>query len=55
MEFPIFETIGAERMLFGTDSEWFPRGFAMRYFEAQWQAAEISRPAGISRAIIGSR
>lgn len=33
-----YETIGPERILFGTDSEWFPRGFANRYFETQWQA-----------------
>lgn len=32
-----FETIGPERILFATDSEWFPRGFANRYFETQWQ------------------
>jgi predicted TIM-barrel fold metal-dependent hydrolase len=32
-----YETIGPDRLLFGTDSEWFPRGFANRYFETQWQ------------------
>jgi predicted TIM-barrel fold metal-dependent hydrolase len=32
-----YETIGPERILFATDSEWFPRGFANRYFETQWQ------------------
>jgi predicted TIM-barrel fold metal-dependent hydrolase len=32
-----YETIGPERILFGTDSEWFPRGFANKYFEDQWQ------------------
>jgi predicted TIM-barrel fold metal-dependent hydrolase len=32
-----YETIGPERILFGTDSEWFPRGWAVRYFETQWQ------------------
>lgn len=32
-----YETIGPERILFGTDSEWFPRGFANRYYETQWQ------------------
>ncbi len=25
------ETIGPERIIFGTDSSWFPRGFAIRY------------------------
>lgn len=33
-----YETIGPDRIIFGTDSEWFPRGFANRYFETQWQA-----------------
>lgn len=28
-------TIGAERILFGTDSSWFPRGFAIRYLQDQ--------------------
>ena len=27
------ETIGAERIIFGTDSSYFPRGFAIRYLE----------------------
>ena len=29
------ETIGPERIIFGSDSEWFPRGFAVRYLEDQ--------------------
>lgn len=29
------ETIGAERIIFGTDSSWFPRGFAVRYLQDQ--------------------
>ncbi|MGE5584414.1 MAG: amidohydrolase family protein [Bacillota bacterium] len=29
------QTVGAERILFGTDSSWFPRGFAASYFEEQ--------------------
>lgn len=29
------ETIGAERILFGSDSSWFPRGFAVRYLQDQ--------------------
>lgn len=32
------ETIGPERIIFGSDSEWFPRGFAVRYLEDQWRA-----------------
>lgn len=29
------ETIGAERIIFGTDSSYFPRGFAVRYLQDQ--------------------
>ncbi len=31
------ETVGPHRILFGTDSSWFPRGFARRYLEVQVQ------------------
>jgi predicted TIM-barrel fold metal-dependent hydrolase len=30
-----YETIGPERMLFGSDSYWFPRGYAIRYLQDQ--------------------
>lgn len=32
------ETIGAERIVFGTDSSWFPRGFAKAYLDEQVKA-----------------
>lgn len=32
------ETVGPRRILFGTDSSWFPRGFAIRYLEDQLRA-----------------
>ncbi len=32
------ETIGPERILFGTDSSWFPRGFATAYLDEQVRA-----------------
>jgi uncharacterized protein len=32
------ETVGPRRLLFGTDSSWFPRGFAVRYLEEQLRA-----------------
>jgi uncharacterized protein len=32
------DTIGAGRIVFGTDSSWFPRGFAGRYLEEQLRA-----------------
>lgn len=30
-----YETIGPRRILFGTDSEWFPRGFVKPYYDEQ--------------------
>jgi hypothetical protein len=29
------ETIGAERLIFATDSSWFPRGFSVEYLREQ--------------------
>ncbi len=31
------DTVGPQRIIFGTDSSWFPRGFARRYLEVQFQ------------------
>ena len=36
------ETFGAERILFGTDSSWFPRGFASAYLDEQVRAMVYS-------------
>jgi predicted TIM-barrel fold metal-dependent hydrolase len=33
-----FETIGPERVVFGSDSNAFPRGFAVRYLQDQLRA-----------------
>ena len=33
-----FETVGDKRILFGSDSSWFPRGFANRYLDDQLRA-----------------
>ncbi len=30
-----YETVGPGRIIFGTDSSWFPRGFALRYLQDQ--------------------
>ncbi len=30
-----YETIGAERLIFGTDSSYFPRGFSVEYLREQ--------------------
>ncbi len=40
------ETVGAERIIFGTDSSWFPRGWAAKYFELQ---TEVCRELGVSQ------
>ncbi len=39
------ETVGSRRVIFGTDSSWFPRGFARAYLEVQVQAC---RDLGVS-------
>jgi len=31
----MYETVGSGRIIFGTDSSWFPRGFVKRYFDEQ--------------------
>lgn len=33
-----YETIGPQRIIFGTDSMWFPRGFVYRYLQDQMRA-----------------
>jgi predicted TIM-barrel fold metal-dependent hydrolase len=37
-----YETIGPERLLFATDSSWFPRTFAMTYLEEQHRIMRFS-------------
>lgn len=44
-----YETVGPQRLVFGTDSSWFPRGFAARYLEDQ---VEACRQVGMSGADI---
>lgn len=39
------DTAGPQRIIFGTDSSWFPRGFAKRYVEVQLDAC---RTIGVS-------
>jgi predicted TIM-barrel fold metal-dependent hydrolase len=34
-----YEAFGADRIIFGSDSEWFPRGYAIRYLLDQLRAA----------------
>jgi len=46
------ETVGPSRIVFGTDSSWFPRGFAARYLADQMRACyEIGCAAAAVRAI----
>jgi predicted TIM-barrel fold metal-dependent hydrolase len=44
-----FETVGPERIIFGSDSSWFPRGFARRYLEDQLRAC---RRLGLPEAAV---
>lgn len=46
------DTVGPGRIVFGTDSSWFPRGFARRYLEVQLQACrELGLDDAALRAI----
>lgn len=48
------DTIGAGRIIFGTDSSWFPRGFAVRYLEEQLRACwELKCTEAEVQAIFG--
>ena len=44
-----YETIGPRRVIFGTDSSWFPRGFSHRYLEEQ---VRVCRWLGMKEADI---
>lgn len=47
-----YATVGAGRILFGSDSEWFPRGFASRYLMDQLRAVRaLNFPASDIRRI----
>lgn len=47
-----YATVGAGRILFGTDSEWFPRGFALMYLIDQLRAVRgIGMPESDIRRI----
>lgn len=37
-----YETVGPERILFGSDSSWFPRGFSIRYLQDQIRACRFA-------------
>lgn len=49
-----YETIGPQRMVFGTDSSYFPRGFAVRYLLDQLRACRrVGIPEEHLQAIFG--
>ena len=49
-----YETMGPERIVFGSDSSWFPRGFARRYLVDQLRICwEMGMPANAVQQIFG--
>jgi len=49
-----YETVGADRILFGSDSSWFPRGFSIRYLQDQIRACRfMNLPNDALRKIFG--
>ena len=49
-----YETIGPDRILFGSDSSWFPRGFSIRYLQDQIRACRfMNMPNDALRKIVG--
>lgn len=49
-----YETIGPRRIIFGSDSSWFPRGFAVRYLLDQLRAcSQIGMSAADQQEIFG--
>lgn len=49
-----YETIGPERIIFGTDSSWFPRGFSYRYLQDQLRVCRwLNLPDEAVTAIFG--
>lgn len=49
-----YETMGSERIIFGSDSSWFPRGFARRYLIDQLRICwEMGMPVAELQQIFG--
>ena len=41
-----YETIGPSRIIFGSDSSWFPRGFVLEYLQDQMRdCLDLNMPA----------
>ena len=50
-----YETVGPDRIIFGSDSSWFPRGFARRYLVDQLRICwEMGMPAADIQKIFGA-
>ncbi len=47
-----YETMGPERIIFGTDSSWFPRGFAKAYLDEQVRVCRSLRFTAEEMALI---
>ncbi len=48
------EVLGPKRLLFGTDSSWFPRGWTREIFDTQIKAlAEAGADEETARAVLG--
>lgn len=49
-----YETVGPARIIFGSDSSWFPRGFARRYLQDQFRdCVDLGLPEEHLRMIFG--
>jgi predicted TIM-barrel fold metal-dependent hydrolase len=49
-----YETIGPERILYGSDSSWFPRGYSIRYLQDQIRACRfMNMPTDALEKIFG--
>lgn len=49
-----YETVGSERIVYGSDSSWFPRGYSVRYLQDQIRACRfLNLPDDALRNIFG--
>jgi uncharacterized protein len=49
-----YETVGPERIVYGSDSSWFPRGYSIRYLQDQIRACRfLNFPDDAIQAIFG--
>ena len=49
-----YETVGPERIIYGSDSSWFPRGYSIRYLQDQIRACRfMNMPQEALRLIFG--